>query len=92
MNNRYLQRIRLFAILLFGLAGLFLLLAALGATSATPLVLAAFALLWAVWGALLLWISRRTEAYMRERGDDFDFEMKLNLKRKKKAQPSEEEA
>lgn len=83
MTNTFLKATRLFAIFLIVLAAIFLLLAASNATSVTPLVLSALALTWVVWAALLLWVTGRFEAYRREKGDSFDFELKLDLRRKK---------
>lgn len=83
MTNTFLKATRLFAIFLIVLAAIFLLLATSNATSVTPLVLSALALTWVVWAALLLWVTGRFEVYRREKGDSFDFELKLDLRRKK---------
>jgi membrane protein implicated in regulation of membrane protease activity len=92
MTESLLRAARLFALFLLVLAGLFLVLAALGATAIPPLTLATFALTWGILAALLLWITRRFEAYRQERGENFDFEINLDLKRKKKRQTPDEEA
>ena len=90
MTASFLKATRLFAIFLIVLALLFLVLAAIKATAVTPLILFALALTWVIWAALLLWVVRRFEVYQRERGEDFDFELKLDIRRKKKKTPQNE--